>query len=146
MNKEVSFKVDDIEDCDEGFIESMPRRIAKVGDDMLANFLNEQGYKIEKPYTEEKAIKIKEQLDKENKYVDFIQLLELGEEKIIAHYIPYIESKDNPLSQENREFIIEKYKKVNRIKEVAYLKEDDNANTVAISAYKGEVKDYKKEE
>lgn len=148
MKKEFNpcFKVDDIKDYDGGFIESIPRRIADVIDNMLADFLNEQGYKIEKPYTEEKVVKIKEQLDKENKYVDFIQLFELGEEKIIAHHIPFIENKDKPLSQENREFIIEKYKKLKGIKDVAYLKEDEDANTITIHAYKGEVKDYKKEE
>ena len=39
------FKVDDIEDYDGGFIESIPRRIADVIDNVLADFLNEQGYK-----------------------------------------------------------------------------------------------------
>ena len=45
--------------------------IAKEIDEITFEFLNKNGYTIEKPYTLEKAIKIKEQLDRDGKYLDW---------------------------------------------------------------------------
>lgn len=112
-----TFQVDDIEGFEGGLIEKMLKKRAEHIDNMLFEFLNKEGYKIEKPYTVEQVTKIKEQLDKENKYVDYIEVTQYKKEKIVKHYIPYIGDKDRPLSDKNKEFIIEKYKKLKGIED-----------------------------
>lgn len=123
-NKEfnsINFKVDDIDKIEGfkgGLMENCIRSFASNIDNMMFEFLNEQGYKIEKPYTAEKAMKIKEQLDKDNKYVDYIEIMELEKERIITHYIPYIFNKNRPLQPEEIEIIKQKYIKLKGIKNV----------------------------
>lgn len=48
-------------------IDQLCDEIAKEIDEKAFEFLNQNGYKIEKPYTIEKALAIKEQLKRDNK-------------------------------------------------------------------------------
>ena len=52
----------------------MYKKMAEVIDEKCFEFLNENGYKVEKPYTMEKALAIKEQLTKDKKKLVFANL------------------------------------------------------------------------
>ena len=123
FNKEKLFnfqvdRIDKIESFKDGIMEQAFKKIANDIDDMLFEFLNKEGYKIEKPYTVEQVTKIKEQLDKENKYVDYIEVTQYKKGEIVKHYFPYIWDKDSPLSQANKKFLAQKYIKSKGIEDV----------------------------
>lgn len=116
-----NFQVDDIDKIESlkgGIMEQAFKKIANDIDDMLFKFLNKEGYKIEKPYTVEQVTKIKEQLDEENKYVDYIEVTQYKKEGIVKHYIPYIGDKDRPLSQANKDYLAQEYIKLKGIEDV----------------------------
>ena len=84
------------------------------------NFLNNNGYKIEKPYTIEQVEKIKEELARDDKFLDYIEYTQFAENCTQAyHYIiPFFNSISNPLSEDTRNEIIEEWKKKNDAKTV----------------------------
>lgn len=50
-------------------IDEWCKKVAKEIDEKCFEFLNKNGYKVEKPYTREKVLKIAEQLKREGKKI-----------------------------------------------------------------------------
>lgn len=80
------------------------------------NFLNNNGYKIEKPYTIEQVEKIKEDLAKDDKFLDYIEYTEFSDNCTQAyHYIlPFFNCISHPYTQKEKENLLESFKEFNR--------------------------------
>ena len=98
------------------FIHNLVNQMTKDLDNMYYEFLTENGYEIDKPYNMEQLKQIKEDLAKQDKFVDYLEYTEFAENCTQAyHYvIPFFNSISNPLSEEARNEIIEKWKEKNR--------------------------------
>lgn len=109
-----------IENLDEfpeiNFIDNLINQMQKDLDDMYYTFLTENGYKIDKPYKIEQIEAIKEDLESKGLFVDYLEYTEFKDNCNQAyHYvIPFFNSISNPLSEETRLEIIEKWKEKNR--------------------------------
>lgn len=80
------------------------------------NFLNNNGYKIEKPYTIKQVEKIKEDLAKEDKFLDYVEYTEFDwdNNKAEHHILPFFNSFSCPYTAEERNYLLERFKEVNR--------------------------------
>lgn len=98
------------------FIDNLVNQMTKDLDNMYYEFLTENGYKIDKPYNMEQLKQIKEDLVKQDKFVDYLEYTEFTKNCNQAyHYvIPFFNSISNPLSEETKNEIIEKWKEKNR--------------------------------
>lgn len=108
--------INNIPDIEDDFIGKLVEAQSKQIDKMYCEFLEENGYKIDKPYNREQLKQIKEDLEKQNKFVDYLEYTEFADNCTQAyHYvIPFFNSISNPLSEETRNEVIEKWKEKNR--------------------------------
>lgn len=119
LNKYLKHNINNIQDFSEiNFIDNLVKEAQQNIDNMYYEFLTENGYKIDKPYNIKQLQQIKEDLAKQDKFIDYLEYTEFAQNSTQAfHYmIPFFNSISNPLSEENREFIIEEWKKRNKDK------------------------------
>ena len=121
INKEIfekynKFDINNIPDIEDDFIGKLVEAQSKQIDKMYCEFLEENGYKIDKPYNIEQLKQIKADLEKQDKFVDCLEYTEFADNCTQAyHYvIPFFNSISNPLSEETRNKVIEKWKEKNR--------------------------------
>ena len=99
------------------FIQNIVKEQSKQIDDALCKFLEDNGYKIDKPYNIKQLKEIKEDLEKQDKFVNFINFTDYenkGDSVIACHYVlPFFDRISNPLSEEYKEELIEKWKAMN---------------------------------
>lgn len=118
-NKGKTFNIDNIEQFDDiNFIDKYVQQWQKDTDDMYYKFLTENGYKIDKPYNIEQIKQIREDLEKQDKFIDTIEWIETKNNEdnynITRHIIPFFNSISNPLSEESKQFILDNWKEKNK--------------------------------
>lgn len=122
FNKDIDLSInpDNMYILSDNFINELVKQQAKDLDNMYCEFLEENGYKIDKPYNMEQLKEIKNDLIKKDKFVDYLEYTEFADNCTQAyHYIiPFFNSISNPLSEEARNKIIEEWKKKNDTKTV----------------------------
>ena len=81
-------------------------------DDMWYKFLTKNGYKIKKPYDLKQLEAIKNELTKQDKFLDYLEYTEFSEngQKVAHHLLPFFNCLSNPLNEDARNAIIEKWK------------------------------------
>lgn len=91
------------------------RILTEQYDDMIVEFLQNNGYDIKKPYTATELYKIKEELTKKDKFVDILEYTEFAEDcsKATTHFLPFLNSISNPISEDTRQHLIEEWKRRN---------------------------------
>lgn len=82
-------------------------------DDTLINFLKKEGYEVPKVITTKYVNDLKSKLEKEDRYLDIMEKVEY-DEKANGYYatqylIPFFNSISNPLSEKDKENIMEEY-------------------------------------
>lgn len=97
-------------------IHDLIEQTQKELEEVYFNFLNKNGYKLEKPYTIEQVEKIKEDLAKEDKFLDYVQYTDFDwKNNNAGHYIlPFFNSLSHPYTQEERDHLLESFKEFNR--------------------------------
>ena len=108
--------IDNLPDFPEiSFIDSLVDKMRKDMEDMYCEFLTNNGYKIDKPYNIKQLEEIQKDLEKQDKFIDCLEYTEFSKncEQAYHYIIPFFNSISNPLSEEDREFIIKKWKKEN---------------------------------
>lgn len=87
-------------------------------DTTIINFLNKNGFDLKQPISKDKLEIVSEKLKSEGKFLDTISYVDIPEDygkdgsyKVKHYIIPFFNSISNPLSEENKEFIIEGWKK-----------------------------------
>lgn len=97
------------------FIDNLVTKMQKDIEDMYYEFLIQNGYKIDRPYKMEQIEAIKNDLESKDKFMDYLEYTEFSDNCEQAyHYIkPFFNSISNPLSEETRNELIEKWKKEN---------------------------------
>ena len=98
------------------FISSLVEQVQKDLEDMYYKFLTENGYKLDKPYKVEQIKAIKEDLEKQDKFVDYLEYTEFADNCTQAfHYVlPFFNCISNPLSEKDKQELLEKWKEKNR--------------------------------
>ena len=98
------------------FIDNLIEQMQKDLEDMYYQFLTKNGYKIDKPYKVEQIEAIKKDLESKDKFLDYLEYTEFADNCTQAyHYVlPFFNSISNPLSEEAKNEIIEKWKEKNR--------------------------------
>lgn len=98
------------------YVNKLVEQQSKDLDNMCCEFLEENGYKIDKPYNIEQLKEIRDNLASQNKVLDWLAYTEFSKDCTQAyHYmIPFFNSICNPLTKETRNEIIEKWKEKNR--------------------------------
>ena len=116
FEKYSEININNIPDIEDDFIGKLVEAQSKQIDKMYCEFLEENGYKIDKPYNIEQLKQIKEDLEKQDKFVDYLEYTEFADNCTQAyHYvIPFFNCISNPLTEETRNEIIEKWKEKNR--------------------------------
>lgn len=116
--KKYATTIDDInrfEDID--FINNHWQKWFEDLDNMWFEFLIENGYKVDKPYNIKQLENLRDDLAKEDKVLDYFEYLEYNDGKkgmaITRHLIPFFNSISNPLTNEDKERIIERWKEQN---------------------------------
>jgi len=118
FKKYAEIKVDDIEkieNLDFSFIDNLYKEMQHDLDDMYYKFLTENGYKLDKPYKVEQIEAIKEDLAKQDKFVDYLEYTEFENNFTQAyHYIlPFFNSISNPLTDEEKTEMLNRWKEIN---------------------------------
>lgn len=98
------------------YINELIKQQTKHLDNMYYEFLTENGYKIDKPYNVEQLKEIKKDLENKGIFLDCLEYTEFSKDCTQAyHYvIPFFNSISDPLSEQTRNEIIEKWKEKNR--------------------------------
>lgn len=82
-------------------------------DDTLINFLKKEGYEVPKIITTEYVNNLKSKLEKEDRYLDIMEKVEYSEKSngyyATQYLIPFFNCISNPLSEKDKEHIIEEY-------------------------------------
>lgn len=105
-----NFNINNIPDIEDNFINELVKQQAKDVDNMYCEFLEKNGYKIDKPYNIEQLKEIKEDLAKQDKFVDYLEYTEFADNctQVYHYVIPFFNSISNPLSEITRNEIIKK--------------------------------------
>jgi hypothetical protein len=117
FKKYAKIDIDNINEFEDiNFISNLVNKMKKDLDNMYCEFLEENGYKIDKPYNIEQLKQIKEDLEKQDKFLDYVEYTEFSKnsEQAYHYVIPFFNSISNPLTEETRNEIIEKWKEKNR--------------------------------
>jgi predicted SpoU family rRNA methylase len=103
--------IEKLQDIQDDFMNNLIKEQTKNCNNMIAEFLTENGYKIEKPYNIEQIKEIKEDLRKQDKFVDIIEYTEFLDNTYQAyHYlIPFFNSISNPLSENTKQQLAKEY-------------------------------------
>lgn len=82
-------------------------------DDTLINFLKKERYEVPKIITTEYVNNLKSKLEKEDRYLDIMEKVEYNEKSngyyATQYLIPFFNSISNPLSEKDKENIMEEY-------------------------------------
>lgn len=107
--------IQDIENTSTSFIDKYVHKMRQDTENMLCEFLEENGYKIDKPYNTEQLNQIKKGLEKEDKFIDILEYTDYDFKncEVIRYMKPFFNSISCPLSDTNREFLIERWKELN---------------------------------
>lgn len=94
------------------FIGGIVNQMQKDIDDMWYQFLTKNGYKIKKPYDLKQLETIKNELAKQDKFLDYLEYTEFSEngQKVAHHLLPFFNCLSDPLNEDARNAIIEKWK------------------------------------
>ena len=100
----------------ESFTNEMIEQQRKALEEVYCQFLQEKGYKIDKPYDIKQLEAIRNDLESKGEFLDCIDYCEFSDDNTTGyHYIiPFFNSISNPISDETRDEIIEKFKKTHR--------------------------------
>lgn len=95
------------------YIDGIVNQMQKDIDDMWFKFLTKNGYKIKKPYDLKQLQDIKDDLAKKDKFLDYLEYTEFSEngQKVTHHLLPFFNCLSNPLNEDARNAIIERWKK-----------------------------------
>ena len=111
-----NFNVDKIQELPEiNFIDNLTHNLIldmrNYYDDMLAKFLEDNGYEIKKPYDINQLKQIAKDLEKQDKFIDMLEYQEFDNESqsCIFYSLPFFNSISNPLSEECRQEILNKF-------------------------------------
>ena len=77
--------------------------------------MRSNGYDIQKPYDIKRIKEIKLELEKQDKFVDVLEYTDIDYKRCMVtyYYMPFFNSISHPLSNANREFLLEEWKKKN---------------------------------
>lgn len=121
FKKYAKINVNDIEQFEfenVNFIDDIVKSMQKDTEDMYYKFLTENGYKIDKPYNIEQIQQIKEDLEKQDKFIDTIEWIENKSDKdkytIVRHIIPFFNKISAPLLEEDKQEILKSWKENNK--------------------------------
>ena len=96
INKEIfekynKFDINNIPVIEDNFINELVEAQAKQIDNMYCEFLEENGYKIDKPYNIKQLKQIKEDLAKQDKFVDYLEYTEFADNctQVYHYLIPF---------------------------------------------------------
>lgn len=112
-DKAKSFNVDNIEDIPEtNFIQAIVDKYYEDLDNVFYEFLTKNGYKIDKPYKIEQIEAIKEDLARQDKFIDTITIEDFDFANNIAKrtIIPFFNRISLPLLETEKEEIIKAWK------------------------------------
>lgn len=95
------------------FINEYIEQLIKDTDNMYCEFLEDNGYKIDKPYNIEQLNQIKNDLAEQDKFLDCFEYTEFSKDSSTAyHYIiPFFNRISNPLTEEEKQDIINRWKR-----------------------------------
>ena len=104
----------------EQLIDKIVEAFYKDLDDAYYKFLTTNGYNIDKPYDMNQLEEIMRQLEKEDKFLDKLDYTIYAKDcsKVTNYIIPFFNSISNPLSEEDKQELLEKWKKENRKDEI----------------------------
>lgn len=118
LNKNIDWGIEsgDMYVLGSDFINELVRQQAENIDDMYCKFLIQNGYKIDKPYNIEQLKEIKKDLEKQDKFIDYLEYSEFSEDgsTLEHHLLPFFNSISHPLSQDMRENLIKDWKERNK--------------------------------
>lgn len=102
-------EVDDYSNYIYGIVNQMQKDI----DDMWFEFLTKNGYKLDKPYNLKQLKAIKNELAEKDIFLDYLEYIEFSEngQKVVHHLLPFFNCLSNPLNEDARNAIIERWKK-----------------------------------
>lgn len=106
----------EIDFIDDSFIQHLVRVQKEQIDDALCKFLENNGYKIDKPYNINQLEEIRLELAKQDKFVNFIDYTEYEKDctKAYHYVIPFFDRISNPLDENYKQQLIEKFKKYHK--------------------------------
>lgn len=113
------FEIDKLPEYEDmNFIDEFTKGAAKNIDDAYFKLLTELGYKIDRPYNTEQLNEIVSDLKRKGKFLnrlEFIETTNNGDSMTLTHHmIPFLDDINNPLSKESQEFLIGRWKEINR--------------------------------
>ena len=89
---------------------------AKQLDETLCKFLQENGYKIDKPYNIKQLEEIRKDLERQDKFLNYIHYNEYSKDcsRVYYYIIPFFDRISNPLDEDYKQQLIEKFKKYHK--------------------------------
>lgn len=106
----------ELEFIEDTFIQNLVKAQQEQIDDALCKFLEDNGYKIEKPYNPRQLEEIRIDLEKQDKFLNFINYTEYEKDctKAYHYVIPFFDRISNPLDEDYKQQLIEKFKKYHK--------------------------------
>lgn len=106
----------ELEFIEDTFIQKLVKAQQEQIDDALCKFLEDNGYKIEKPYNTRQLEEIRIDLEKQDKFLNFINYTEYEKDctKAYHYVIPFFDRISNPLDEDYKQQLIEKFKKYHK--------------------------------
>ena len=79
FEKYAKIYIDNLEDFpQDNFLSNLIDKMQKDIDDMYYEFLTENGYKLDKPYNIQQIEEIKKDLEKQDKFIDYLEYTEFS--------------------------------------------------------------------
>lgn len=91
--------------ADEMFKE-LTNQIANNYDKTIIEFLEDNGYKVPDTITDEYLINLKQELKKQDKFLDTLEYIKYEKNTATQYIIPFFNSISNPLSEKTKQEMI----------------------------------------
>ena len=109
-----------MEEFENNFLDKVIKEIHQNVDNTFVTFLNNNGYKIDKPLTQEKLQPIQEHLKDKGLYLDSIEYLKFDDKsfdenkgkyvvKAVQYIIPFFNNLKNPINEQEKLEIMRNY-------------------------------------
>lgn len=107
-----------IEDFTESIVNEQVKVAARHYDNAIKEFLIKLGYNVKEPYDTEQLKEIRKDLEDRDKFVDSVEYTEYDFKnyKAVTHCQLFLNSVSNPISEEERQEMIEEMKQSDRRK------------------------------
>ena len=109
--KPYTLSIDDLENTPK--VNLCIKKLTEELDEVYYKFITNIGYKIDKPYNIRQIEQIKEDLRSKDRFLDRIELTKYTNDGIKLELIPFLNCISNPLTEKEKQEIIEEGKKNN---------------------------------